>query len=344
MSGQLRQNPLTGRWVAVAPGRADRPLHGSGRQREPRPPLAADCPFCPGNEAELPIIVAERPAPDGSGWAIRVVNNRYPAFELSDAGERPPGTGKTLALGSDVPLVLAEPMPAAGTQEVIIETPAHDRDLSDLSCEELSAVVDTYHDRFVALSERPGSARVFLFRNRGADAGNSLLHAHAQVIATTTIPPEARVREIRMMGYHGDHGRCMLCALPDLEPDFDARVVLQSEHFTAVVPWAAESAFELWVIPRRHQAEFGECTAEERAALAGCLGDLLRRYHERAGDPAYNLILHSAPRGRTGSRAHHWFVQLRPRIHRIAGFELASGVHINPSLPERDARVLRGEG
>jgi UDPglucose--hexose-1-phosphate uridylyltransferase len=204
-------------------------------------------------------------------------------------------------------------------------------------------VVDTYHERFVALSEQAATARVFLFRNRGADAGNSLLHAHAQMIATTTIPPEARVREIRMMGYHGDHGRCMVCSLPDLEPAFEDRVVLRDDHFVGVVPWAAESAFELWVIPRRHQAEFGECTQEERAALAACLGELLRRYRDRAGDPAYNLILHSAPRGRTGSRAHHWFVQLRPRIHRIAGFELASGVHINPSLPEQDARVLRGD-
>ena len=33
------------------------------------------------------------------------------------------------------------------------------------------------------------------------------------------------------MGYHGDQGRCMLCALPDLEPAFEERVVLRDEHF-----------------------------------------------------------------------------------------------------------------
>jgi UDPglucose--hexose-1-phosphate uridylyltransferase len=330
--------------VAVAPGRADRPLHGSGRQREPRPRHSPDCPFCPGNEKQLDVILEERPDPAGNGWAIRVVTNRYPAFEWNGAGARPPGVGKTLALGSDVPLVIAGPMPATGQQEVIIETPAHDRDLPDLSEAELNAVVETYHERFKALSEQSCAARVFLFRNRGADAGNSLLHAHAQAIATTTIPPEARVREIRMMGYHGDHGRCLLCALPEVEAAFDQRIVAQDEHFTAVVPWAAESAYELWLIPRRHQSEFGECEAAELTALARMLGDLLRRYRDRAGDPAYNLLVHSAPRGRAGSRAHHWFIQLRPRIHRTAGFELASGVHINPSMPESDASVLRGEG
>src|SRR5687767_350663 len=107
MPGELRQNPLTGRWVAVAPGRTDRPLHGSGRQREPRPHHSPDCPFCPGNEKQLEVILEERPDPDGNGWAIRVVTNRYPAFEWNGTGERPPGVGKTLALGSDVPLVIA---------------------------------------------------------------------------------------------------------------------------------------------------------------------------------------------------------------------------------------------
>ena len=316
---------------------------GSGRQREARPHYSPDCPFCPGNEDKLVAVLQERLATNGDGWAIRVVGNRYPAFDWEGTEERAPGVGKTLALGSDVPLVIAGPMPAMGRQEVIIETPAHDRDLCDLSDAELCAVVETYHQRFVALSEQGCAARVFLFRNRGADAGNSLLHAHAQAIATTTIPPEARVREIRMMGYHGDHGRCMLCSLPEIEDGFEERVVAQDDHFTAVVPWAAESAFEVWFVPRRHQAEFGECQPDEIASLSRMLGDVLRRYRDRAGDPAYNLIVHSAPRGRAGSRAHHWFIQVRPRIHRTAGFELATGVHINPSLPESDAAVLRGE-
>ena len=157
------------------------------------------------------------------------------------------------------------------------------------------------------------------------------------------VTPEARVREIRMSGYHGEYDRCMVCALHNLEPAFTDRVVLRNEHFVAVAPWAAESAFELWVIPRHHQADFEECEVQERAALASCLRGLLLRYRDWAGDPAYNLVVHSASRRLAGSPAHHWFLQLRPRIHRIAGFELASGVLINPSLPEQDARLLRGE-
>jgi UDPglucose--hexose-1-phosphate uridylyltransferase len=158
-------------------------------------------------------------------------------------------------------------MPATGTQEVIIETPAHDRDLPDLSEAELHAVVRTYHERFLALSEEACAARVFLFRN----AARTPATACCTRTRRSSPRPRSRrspVREIRMMGYHGDHGRCLLCALPEVEagvrraPDRARRALLRGG------PWAAESAFEIWVVPRRHQSEFGECQPDELAALA----------------------------------------------------------------------------
>lgn len=351
MPGELRQNVLTGRWVAVAPDRGHRPVEGEGARRGARELSdAGACPFCPGNESALPSIITETPSANGSAWSVRVVPNRYPAFtdgpDEDGAAENAPqrrGRGTTLALGSDVPLVFAEPMAATGRQEVIIETPHHGRDLADMDAAELEGVVEVYHQRFSTVSEDDGAARVILFRNRGESAGNSLTHPHAQVIATTTIPPEVRVREIRMMGYHGDSGRCLLCSLEDVERAWDERVVMENEHFVTVVPFAAEGPYEVWIIPRRHQAEFGEAEPGERKALAHMLGEMLRRYRDRAGDPDYNLMLHSGPRSRSGSRALHWFIQLRPRIGHVAGFEMATGIHINPSQPEADAAVLRGE-
>lgn len=140
---------------------------------------------------------------------------------------------------------------------------------------------------------------------------------------------------------HGDTGRCPLCR-PDGEgPDPDDRVVLENEEFRAVVPWAAEVPMEVWLVPRRHQAGFDECGGGERAYLARALGRVLRAYRTLAGDPAYNYLLHSAPPALSGHPAHHWFIQLRPRFHQMAGFELQSGIVINPSLPESDAEALR---
>jgi UDPglucose--hexose-1-phosphate uridylyltransferase len=348
-SNELRQNVLTGHWIAVAPNRGDRPRFdaegGVSGQRD-------DCPFCPGNEAELPSVLAEVGQEGPTSWRIRVVPNRYPAF-TNDAGRGEwvdIGLGQSvhlatgLALGSDVPVRMAGPLPAVGYQEVIIETPEHGQDLPDMAPDELAGVVDAYHARYLAVSESAPSCRVFLFRNRGRAAGTSIPHAHAQLIATTSIPPEVRVREIRMLGYHNDFGRCLLCSLPEIEPGWAERLVLEDESFQVFVPWAAETPHELWVVPRRHQAEFGEATAEERRALALILGEALRLLRDRADDPPYNLMIHSPRRSRSGSQAFHWFVQIRPRTGQSAGFELASGISINASSPEADARWLRGEG
>lgn len=351
MSGpnELRQNVLTGHWIAVAPNRGKRRVpgpHGNGGNPQ------ASCPFCPGQEDELESVLLEMPVEEAPGWRIRVVPNRYPAFtndpargewvepELAEPGRLLAGG---LTLGSDIPVRLPGAFPAVGYQEIIIETPVHGRDLPDMDPDERAAVLEIYHARYMSISESAPWCRVFLFRNRGWEAGNSLEHPHAQLIATTAIPPEVRVREIRMLAYHNDNGRCLLCSLAEVEPGWSDRIVAENDHFQAFVPWAAETAYELWVVPRTHQAEFGEATVEERRALADMLGDLLGRLRDRAGDPAYNLMIHSPRRSRSGSQAFHWFLQIRPRTFQSAGFELASGIAINASSPERDAGVLRGD-
>jgi UDPglucose--hexose-1-phosphate uridylyltransferase len=280
------------------------------------------------------------------------VPNRYPAFtndaargewvdpQLASGGH---GLAGGLGLGADVPVRASGALPAVGYQEVIIESPRHDFDLPDLSAADLGDLIDVYHARYLAVSESAPSCRVFLFRNRGSAAGTSITHPHAQLIATTAIPPEVRIREIRMLAYHNDHGRCLLCSLPDVEPEWAERLVFESQHYRVFVPWAAEAECEMWIVPRVHQAEFGETSHEQRRALAAAVGDALTRLRERAGDPPYNLMIHSPRRSRSGSPAFHWFLQIRPRSAQSAGFELASGIAINASSPERDARVLRGE-
>ena len=75
---QLRLNPLTGRWVAIAANRATRP----GKLVSPRVPIG------PTGRA-LPLLPRQRGADAprletygrNGEWVVRVVPNRYPAFE-----------------------------------------------------------------------------------------------------------------------------------------------------------------------------------------------------------------------------------------------------------------------
>src|SRR5580704_9514517 len=76
---QLRLDPLSGRWVVVSTGRADRPFAFP----QPGTPVLDDssrpCPFCPGNE-EATAPALETYGPSGS-WLVRVEPNLHPAFE-----------------------------------------------------------------------------------------------------------------------------------------------------------------------------------------------------------------------------------------------------------------------
>src|SRR5262245_24662403 len=77
---QLRKDPIVDRWVLIAPERAKRPT-----ELEEPAHLAhhETCPFCEGREDETtPEVLAVRgpgSRPNGPGWQLRVVANRFPA-------------------------------------------------------------------------------------------------------------------------------------------------------------------------------------------------------------------------------------------------------------------------
>ena len=61
-------------WVIIAPNRSDRIAAFAGG-----PAITpADCPFCPGHEAETPPEITR--TADGSAWRMRVAPNKYPAI------------------------------------------------------------------------------------------------------------------------------------------------------------------------------------------------------------------------------------------------------------------------
>lgn len=64
---QFLQNPLSKRWVIMAPRRAKRPDIARGME-----PV---CPFCPGKESDERTIYQVK---NNAGWQIRVLDNKFP--------------------------------------------------------------------------------------------------------------------------------------------------------------------------------------------------------------------------------------------------------------------------
>ena len=329
----LRRDPTSGLWVIVAPGRSARPQakRGDGGAHAPLPPYDSDCPFCPGNEAALPSVIAAVPADQPPGWCTRVVPNKYPAV---DGNEGPPHRTSPLEEAARV----------GGVHQVIIETPRHDLDLTAFDDAHLRVVVSTYRDRCRVLMAREDIRSVILFRNRGVRAGASLRHPHAQIVGLDMVPVAVEMREAAMRRHFEREGRCLICDIVGEERARGTRLVFEDGAFVGVVPFAPSVPSELWLLPKRHAADFGGCDENEIAALAVSLRDALARLARRFEGAPYKIAVDTATKGE-GARAHlHWRLRIVPYSSVPGGFELGAGMAIIPTLPEADAAALRTPG
>src|SRR5262245_39758289 len=125
---ELRKDPTVGRWIVVGTERVRRPTDFHG-PRAPR--RGGPCAFCAGHERETPPeLLALRDGaeakPDGPGWRVRVVPNRFPALRIEGDLDR---------RGQD----MYDLMNGVGAHEMIVESPEHDASLATMP---VSAVED----------------------------------------------------------------------------------------------------------------------------------------------------------------------------------------------------------
>jgi len=325
---ELRQDRITGSWVIVAPRRGLRPqIKSVGKRAQRRLHFDPACPFCPGNEAQLTGIITEAKMQDAPGWRVRVVPNKFPAVEI----------------GSETPVADGHHQARAGKglHEVIIESAWHDDELASMSTTDLITVIGVYRERLCVLLDRKDSAVAILFRNYGHGAGASLMHPHAQIIALDVVPERVAAISEWAKRYHSDYGRCPLCEELGIERESGARIIDENAQFVALVPFAAQHPFELCLVPKRHQASFTDLDGQEIPAFANLLGRILTRLKASLGDPPYNFVVESAPKKELKAQHWHWRLRLFPDVVTRGGFELGSGLPINPSRPEDNARLLR---
>ena len=107
-------------------------------------------------------------------------------------------------------------------------------------------------------------------------------------------------------------------------------------------PFASRSPFEVWIVPRRHEADFGRATAIDVAATSEALRQVLARLATSLDGPPYNLVLHTAPLREQVDATYHWHWEIHPRLREIAGLELGTGLPVNPVSPEDAVEELLG--
>ncbi len=326
---ELRKDPVVGRWVIMATERSKRPFDFA-KPREVR--KGAPCVFCNGKEQQTPPeVLAYRDdgsEPNGPGWRIRVVPNKFPALKIEGPlGNR--GAG------------VYDLMNGVGAHEVVIETPDHDCGLADLEPRRIEEVLWAYRERVLDLSRDERFRYVLIFKNHGAEAGASLEHSHSQLIALPILPLSAQEELRGTSGYFTLKERCIFCDMLIQETEGRGRMVFENDGFIVICPFAARFPYELLVIPKNHGSHFERATAGEYRELAVALKAVLGTLKAALNDPPFNYIIHSSPLREPPSRHYHWHLEITPALTKVAGFEVGTGFYINPVPPEAAAEQLR---
>jgi UDPglucose--hexose-1-phosphate uridylyltransferase len=329
---QLRQDLITGLWVAVATERARRPDSFS---QAPKESVAARdvCPFCPGHEAMTPPEVlayrADGMPANGEGWSIRVVPNLYAAF-------RPEPDGQEQREGR------FWQRDAIGACEVLISSPDHRAPTPLLPRSQVEEIVQSYVDRYRHHAGNAALEHVLILYNHGRPAGASLEHPHSQLYAIALQPPTFTDELEGARRFHQANASCVFCRTLEDERRAGTRIVFENEAFVVFAPYAARTPFETWIMPRRHTASLGDLeVAREKPAFAEALQLTLKALYEGLNDPPFNYFIHSAAPKANASDAYHWHLELIPKLSTAAGFELGTGMWINVVKPEESAAFLR---
>jgi UDPglucose--hexose-1-phosphate uridylyltransferase len=180
-----------------------------------------------------------------------------------------------------------------------------------------------------------------IFKNEGLIAGATLEHSHSQLIALPIVPIQVQ-EEIDGCRKHYDlKERCIFCDIIRQEMQSRNRIVMETQAFIALAPYAPRFPFETWIMPKRHISCYACSTNDDFKDLAFLLQDTLRRLDKALSFPPYNFIIHTSPFKEEINDYYHWHIELMPKLTNVAGFEWGSGFYINPTPPEEAAKFLR---
>jgi UDPglucose--hexose-1-phosphate uridylyltransferase len=248
-------------------------------------------------------------------------------------------------------LGLFDRLRGVGAHELVIDSDRHDGHLENLSPEELARWLATLADRVADLFRDRRLMYAMIFKNHGWLAGARLGHPHSQILGLPVVPAQVAAELDQASDHFARKGRCLFCDLAQEELQRQERLVCQNEGCVAFTPYASRYPFEIMVIPRQHQAELNRAGPESLAAVARIVREVCRRLGRSLEQPAFNLVIRTAPNleafdrrpGQWGTvrQDYHWHVEILPRLSPAGGPEVGGDLFINPTPPEEAARWLR---
>jgi UDPglucose--hexose-1-phosphate uridylyltransferase len=307
MTSEFRRAYFLHKFVIITPSRAKRPREIVAQTVEIKQD-SSSCVLCPANIE--PDLLIKTYGEHKLGWQVAVLKNKYPSVSFDNPR-------------------------AYGCQEVIVDTPEHDKNFVDLSLSHIELYFKVLADRLQAISKNKKIEYILQFKNKGARAGASIKHAHSQIFATSILPPDILEEFKLAQSYKIKHSRCPYCDILARELSSE-RHIYEDEYVGAFAPYASEYHYEAWIFPKRHIDNISLLTAAEIKSLAKALRFILRKVVALGLD--YNFFMHQV----VSQTDQHFYIKVQPRdINVWAGVELGSGFVVNSVPPEEAAKYYR---
>ena len=326
-----RLNLLTGDWILVSPHRMKRPWQGKTEDvvTDERPTYDPTCYLCPTNKRM-----------DGSinpnyDKAYAFVND-FSAL-LADTPSGSVNDNNLLIANSE-----------SGICKVICFSPSHNLTLPQMSSEAIESVIDLWQDEYQILSENPVIKYIQIFENKGEIMGCSNPHPHGQIWASSSVPLELSKETEQQQKYYLQHQRSLLQDYIALELEKQERVIVENEHFVAVVPFWAVWPYETMIVSKRQVQHVTMFSTSEKQALATILKDLTCKYDNLFNISfPYSAGMHQAPVNDGNHDEWHWHMHFYPPLLRSASvkkFMVGYEMLANPQrdiTPEQAAQTLK---
>ena len=231
---------------------------------------------------------------------------------------------------------------ATGSWSTVVAPPREHRPLHAVGTDIIEALITGARDAIVAARTTGQTAYLTVVQNWGAQAGARTNHLCLDLYDLPQIPHRIAEELGGAARFVIREGECPFCRLVRDEVRRPDRLIWEDADSVAFAPYASRSAFEVWIVPRHHDADFGR--ADERAirATSEALRQVLGRLATTLDGPPYNLVLHTAPLREQVDGTYHWHWEIHPRLRDIAGLELGTGLPVNPVSPEEAVEELLG--
>ncbi len=271
--------------------------------------------------------------PEGDGVRLRTLKDF--AFTVSGTEEEARARDGTVAQ------VTISDARAAGAWRTVVAPPGEHRPLHAVGSGIIEGLLRRSRDEIVASRSADRTQYLQVVQNWGAQAGARTNHLCLDLYDLPQIPHRIGEELGGAARYLIREGECPYCRAVRDEVRRADRLLYADDHAVAFAPYASRSPFEIWVVPRHHDADFGRATDAGIAATAEALRHVLGQLASSLDGPPYNLILHTAPLKEQVDATYHWHWEIHPRLREIAGLELGTGLPVNPVSPEDAVDELR---